>query len=187
MKRIPVVVVALLMLGAVVGLVVRGAGAAPPEEKPVQENASQATPATSVEEARHRARLLHEAVHATLQIVHHEYYREDEGLLLPASTLKKVFREMANRQKVELRWIAVNAQAMNADHTAETDFEKGAVKALTAGADEFEQMEQGVYRRAGPITLGSDCLKCHVPSRTSTHDRTAGLIIAMPVELSAAE
>ena len=36
--------------------------------------------------------------------------------------------------------------------------------------------------RAAPITLTNHCLKCHVPDRKSTEDRTAGLIISMPVQ-----
>lgn len=135
----------------------------------------------SVKEARVRARLLHETIHATLQIVHHEYYREDEALKIPAATLQRVFRELANRQKVEVRWLAVNAQAMNADHRPRNDFEKLAVEALDSGKDEFDRVEKGVYQFAGAITLTSDCLKCHAPNRTSNKDRTAGLVITMPL------
>jgi len=138
-------------------------------------------PAPTEVEARGRARLLHEAFHATLQYVHHEYYRADEQLPLPAATLDRVFKEMATRQNVKLRWLAVSAQAMNVDHTAQDEFEKASVVALTAGQTEFARVEQGVYRHAGAITLGSECLKCHVPGRTSNKDRTAALVISIPL------
>jgi hypothetical protein len=39
-----------------------------------------------------------------------------------------------------------------------------------------------MYRRAGPITLTNHCLKCHVPDRKSTKNRTAGLIISVPLQ-----
>jgi hypothetical protein len=138
-------------------------------------------PPATVQEARARARLLHEAFHATLQIVHHQYYREDEGLLLPARTLRTVFGEMARRKSVSLRWLAVEGQAMNVDHEARDEFEREAVKRLAAGKGEHERFSDGVYRYAGAITLSSECLKCHVPNRKSTEDRTAGLLITMPV------
>ena len=145
------------------------------------EPAADANKLPTVEEARGRARLLHETMHATLQIVHHEYYREDEGLTIPAATLKRVFPELASRQKLELRWLAVDAQAMNVDHKPRDEFEKQAVQELASGKDEFERVENGVYRRAGAITLTSDCLKCHSPNRTSNKDRSAGLVITIPV------
>jgi Protein of unknown function (DUF3365) len=135
----------------------------------------------SLDEARGRSELLHETMHATLQIVHHEYFREDEGVTIPAATLKRVFRELADRHNVELRWIAVDAQPMNVDHAAKDSFEKEAVRALAAGKESFELAENGAYRRAGAITLASDCLKCHLPNRTSTKSRTAALVIRMPI------
>jgi len=140
-----------------------------------------ATAPTSESEARGRARLLHETVHATLQYVHHEYYREDEGLAIPAETLKRMFREVAERQKVELRWLAVDGQAMNADHKPRNDFEKQAAAAIGAGKEEFEQTTDGKYRRAAAITLTSECLKCHLPNRKSNEDRSAGLIVTIPL------
>jgi len=138
-------------------------------------------PAESVAEARGRAQLLHETLHASLQVVHHEYYREDEGLTIPAVTLRRVFGELADRHKVELRWLAVTAPPMNVEHKPRDEFEKQAVAALAKGDAEFEQAADGVYRFAGAITLSSECLKCHLPNRTSTKDRAAGLVITMPL------
>lgn len=132
-------------------------------------------------EARGRAELLHDTVEQLLHVVHQRYYREDEGLKLPAAALKEVFRELAERRGVELRWLAVEAEAMNVAHVPRDDFEKAASKAILAGDSAFEQTVGGTYRRVGRIVLTNECLKCHVPNRTSTRDRAAGLVIAMPV------
>lgn len=146
----------------------------PPEEADAQK-------LPSVEEARGRARLLHETVHATLQVVHLEYYREDEALKLPAATMKLVFRELAARHKVEVRWLAVNAEAMNVEHKPRDEFEKRAVEVLSSGENEYEVIDGANYRLASSITLSSDCLKCHAPNRRSNQARAAGLVISMPV------
>lgn len=135
----------------------------------------------TVDEARQQAEVLHESLHATLQVVHHQYYREDEGLPIPAATLKKVFQHLERDRKIEIRWLAGNAQAMNVDHAPKTDFEKEAVKALATGKAHVEQVEEGIYRHVGPIVLQSECLKCHLPSRKSNKDRLAALLIAIPV------
>lgn len=168
------------MLSMATGLLLAslGAEATPPGKPHTDANAA---PLPSVEEARDRARLLYETIQATLQVVHHEYYREDEKIPIPARTLQKVFRELAERQKVEVRWLAVTGQAMNQDHLPQNDFEKKAVSALAAGAEEFELTDNGIYRRVGVITLTSECLKCHAPNRTNTKNRAAGLVIAMPI------
>ena len=137
---------------------------------------------SSEDQARRQAEILHTAMHATLQVVHHRYYQEDEGLLLPAATLKEVFAEMEKEHGVKLRWLAVEGQVMNTDHSARDAFEREAVKVLKSGKPKYEQVENGTYRRAGPITLSNHCLKCHVPDRKSTEDRTAGLIISIPVK-----
>src|SRR5690606_5101074 len=112
---------------------------------------------------------------------HHWYYREDEGLRIPASTLQEVFDIVEKEQHVQLRWLGVEGQVMNIDHTPQSEFEKAAAKALASGKPAYEQVEDGVYRRAGAIKLTNDCLKCHVPDRKTTKDRTAGLIISIPV------
>lgn len=136
----------------------------------------------SLESARHQAKVLHTAMHSTLQVVHHQYYREDEGLPIPARTLKDVFAELEKEHHIKLRWLAVEGQAMNTAHKPQDSFENEAVNALKSGRREFERVEHGVYRRAGSITLLNHCLKCHVPDRKSTEARTAGLVIAIPIE-----
>jgi hypothetical protein len=141
--------------------------------------------APPISELRTRAELLHETLHATLQTVHHRYYREDEGLLIPAAALKVVFEELETKRNVKLRWLAVDAAAMNRDHEAKDDFEREAVKALKRGEPAYESVRDGIYRRAAAVRLSNECLKCHVPNRTSTADRMAGLVVEFPLRTSA--
>jgi len=151
-------------------------------EEPVAEPAKPEHTPVSVDEARRQAELLHAAMHTTVQLVHHRYYREDEGLPIPAAVVDEIFTEIEEDQPVELSWLVVEGQAMNTDHKAKTDFELAAVDALKAGKLSHEEVVEGTYRRAGPITLTNHCLKCHVPDRKSTENRTAGLIISIPVK-----
>lgn len=151
-----------------------------PESKGAAENPLPTAP-ISVDEARRQAEILHTAMHAALQTVHHRYYREDAGLPIPAAVLDEIFAEVQTDRGIQLRWLAVEGQAMNTDHKARTPFEQEAVKALKSGQLAHEQVDQGVYRRAGAITLTNHCLKCHVPDRKSTQNRTAGLIVAIPM------
>lgn len=138
-------------------------------------------PTPEIAVVRRQAEILHSAMHSALRVVHDRYYREDEGLMIPAAAVGEVFDEVERDQKIQLRWLAVEGLAMNVDHSARTDFERDAVKALTAGMPFIETVEKDVYRRAGPITLSNHCLKCHLPDRKSTRDRTAGLIISIPL------
>ncbi|WP_010583751.1 c-type heme family protein [Schlesneria paludicola] len=133
-------------------------------------------------EARRQAELLHTSFAGTLSAIHHEYYRSDQGMTIPAVTLKSVFRDLERNHKLEFRWLAINAQAMNVDHQPKSDFEKEAAKSIAAGADQFEGVEEGVYRRVGAIALQSECLKCHLPNRTSNKNRLAGLMISIPIQ-----
>lgn len=143
-------------------------------------NANENRPAT-IAEARGRSRVLHETMHGVLQVMHRDFFREDEGLAIPSRSLEDVFKELARSYDVQLRWLAVNADAMNVDNEAKTEFERNAVKELAAGKQEFEATTGDTYRYAGAVRLASQCLKCHVPRRTSTADRTAALVISMPL------
>ena len=144
--------------------------------------ASIALPRSTTEQARRQAEILHSSIHATLQVIHDRYYREDEGLPIPAAIMGDVFKDLETEQNVRLRWLAVEGLAMNTDHLPQDAFETEAVKSLKSGKKFHEQTEHSLYRRAAPITLSSHCLKCHMPDRKNTNDRTAGLIIAIPVE-----
>lgn len=143
--------------------------------------ASEDLPAT-VDEARGRARMLHETLHGVLQVVHRDFFREDESLMLPSQSLEDVFAALADQWGVQIRWLAVDAAAMNVDHQPRDAFEKRAVAALAKGATEYAAVEEGRYRHAGTIQLSSQCLKCHLPRRTSTEDRAAGLVISLPLQ-----
>ena len=140
-------------------------------------------PPSSIAEARRQAELLHIAIHATLHVVHHEYYREDQGLAIPAAVMQDVFQGLKRDGGVTLRWLAVEGTAMNVEHLARTPFERETVKQFLAGKTAHEEFESGVYRRAGAITLTAECLKCHVPDRKNTRDRRAGLIIEIPIDV----
>lgn len=147
---------------------------------PVVSETPELSPA--VTQARRQAEILHTSLHATLQVVHDRYYREDEGLPIPAAIMGDVFKEIEEKDHIKLRWLAVEGQAMNSDHKPQDDFENDSVKSLKSGIPFHEQFDNGLYRRAAPITLSNHCLKCHVPDRKSTRDRVAGLVIAIPVE-----
>ncbi|WP_435019879.1 c-type heme family protein [Tundrisphaera sp. TA3] len=164
------------LTAAGLALTLFGAAAVGPDD-----SAEAPAPPPSVEEARQRARLLHGTIHDTLQIVHARYYREDEGLMIPAASFKQVFQEVEERDGVKLRWLVVDGRAMNIDHNPKDDFEKGAAKALASGRVQHELVADGVYRYAGPITLRAECLKCHAPGRSSNKSRTAGLLISIPI------
>lgn len=137
-------------------------------------------PAT-VEEARIRARILHEAFGGALHVMHRDYFREDQRLKLPSKSLEDVFAAMAETHQVKLRWLAVNANAMNVDHKPQNEFEKQAVKAITSGKEEYELATEKLFRYAGAITLSASCVKCHVRRRTSNDEKKAALVITMPL------
>lgn len=136
---------------------------------------------TSVAEARARAMLLYESMRGALQVVHRDLFDEDNAHAIPSASLEDVFEELADRYAVELKWLIVETDIVNVDHQAEDDFERAAVKALKRGEPRHEAVEQSRYRFAGNIRLASQCLKCHVKHRTSTEDRSAGLLISMPI------
>ena len=125
----------------------------------------QATPPT-VAEARQRARLLHGAIHDTLQVVHARYFREGEKLAIPAASLDLVFREMEGRDGVKLRWLVVDGKAMNVDNEPQDDFEKAAIKDLKAGKASEEKIVtkngKSYLRVATAIPVVMEkCTMCH--------------------------
>lgn len=138
-------------------------------------------PRPTVAEARARARMLHQTYEATLQALHRRYFRDDGKLPVPSKVLDEVFSNLEYRSDVKARWIAVNAQAMTLDHEPKDDFEREAARQLVKN-EEFERVEDGVYRHAGAITLFASCIKCHAPPpmRPDVH-RVAGLVISLPV------
>ena len=161
------------------------------EEVPAEESQQKIDPPrqmyypTTAVEARVRARILHETVHGALQVIHRDFFEEEESRVIPSHSLEDVFKELKRSQGIKVRWLAVNARAMNVDNEPRTEFEKQAVKVLSAGKDEFEQVTDKEYQFTGSIRLASQCLKCHLPMRKSNEARVAGLVISMP--LNAAE
>lgn len=145
------------------------------------EPAVEATPATTQTEARARAMMLHEMIRGSLQVMHRDFFDDDNAHAIPSASLEDVFHEMGKSHNLQLKWLVVNADVLNVDHRAETAFEKAAVKTLAAGKPFAEQTTANRYQFAGPIRLRSQCLKCHVKRRTSNEDRTAGLVITMPI------
>ncbi|MEZ6053534.1 MAG: DUF3365 domain-containing protein [Planctomycetaceae bacterium] len=136
----------------------------------------------TVVEARGRARILHETLHGALQVMHRDFFREDEGLNIPSRSLEDVFSELATSYGVELQWIAVDLKAMNVDNEPSSDFEKEAVRVLKTGQDEFESIADNRYRFVGKIRLSAICLSCHASARSSNDTRAAGLVISMPLK-----
>lgn len=137
--------------------------------------------ASNENEARARAKMLHELVRGTLQVMHRDFFDEDNAHAIPSASLEDVFHEMSESYDVKIKWLIVNTDVLNVDHEAETEFEKAAVKALAAGRPFAEKSTADRYQFAGAIRLSSQCLKCHVKRRISNEDRTAGLVITMPL------
>ncbi len=104
-----------------------------------------------MQQARRQAEILHDTLHSTLQVVHHRYYREDEGLLLPAAALREIFADVEKRQKIELHWLAVEGEVMNTDHRARDEFEQAAVTALKADRPFHEEVTEKAYRGPGRL------------------------------------
>lgn len=169
---------AIMALVCVTCLVMTSFAAPPGDAKKAAE-----PPRVSVETARERAKLTHNIYSATLDVVHHHYFR-GERASVPARAMEDVFKVIAKEEHISAKWIAVNAKAMSIDHKPEGDFEKQAVKAIVSGQNEYERVEDGVYRRAVGISLmNRGCLGCHLGfGATGQTKRFAGLVISIPVK-----
>jgi hypothetical protein len=136
----------------------------------------------TVAEARERAKLMHNIYAATLDVMHHHFFRRDRSVL-PARAMEDVFAEMDKQSNIKAGWISVNTKAMSIHHEPKNDFEKQAAKAIAAGKGEFELVEKGYYHRAGAIPLGAGCVSCHTGffAKTPQTQRFAGLVISVPI------
>jgi hypothetical protein len=134
-----------------------------------------------VEEAKLRSQLLHEVLHGALQVMHRDFFNEEEKSKIPSESLEDVFEEMEKTWGVKIEWMAVDTKAMNVDHRADDAFQRKAVEIISAGSQSHEMKEGDLYRYAGVIPLGNRCLKCHVPNRTSLEERKAAVLISMPL------
>jgi len=174
----------LILAAFVSGAGVTASGEEPKEGADVSRarEAVESLPA-GLDEARGRAKWLHEVIHGSLQVMHRDFFGdgdEDGGLSLPSQSLDDVFREMERSWQVEIRWLGVNA-GKGKDHEPRDPFEEAAARALAKGAPEHEAVEGDRYRFVGAIRLQNQCLKCHVPYRKSLEDRVAGLAISFPM------
>jgi hypothetical protein len=177
-SRFPLPLIALL---AGLGLGEEPRAAEAPAEAPTAPANPPAEPAGKPE-ARLRSQLLHETIHGALQVMHRDFFREGERLRIPSRSLEDVFRELERSWQVEVAWMSVNAKAMSIDHQPEGEFERQAAAAIAGGEEMFEAVEKDRYRYAGAISLGNECLKCHVPERQSLEPRKAALLIRMPLD-----
>lgn len=150
--------------------------------EPKDDNKPAAAQPVTVAEARERAKLMHNIYAATLDVMHHHFFRRDRSVL-PARALEDVFAEMDKQSNIKAGWISVNTKAMSIHHEPKSEFEKQAAKAIAAGKGEFELVEKGFYHRAGAIPLGAGCVNCHTGffSKTPQTQRFAALVISVPV------
>jgi len=154
---------------------------APDDAKPPEQQAGAVGPVT-VAGARAQAKLLHQVYAATLEVMHHHFFKRDRSVL-PARALEDVFAELDRGAHIKAAWISVNTKPMSIHHEPRTPFEQQAAKAIAAGKGEFELVENGVYQRAGAIPLGAGCISCHTGffSKTPQTQRFAGLVIRIPL------
>lgn len=150
--------------------------------KPAELQQNDKVPPVPTATARDRAKLMHNIYAATLEVMHHRYFHEDRATV-PARALEDVFSEIDEQSNIKARWISVNTKAMSIDHQPRDAFERKAAAEISAGKPEFEQIENGVYRRAAAIPLAAGCVGCHsghfAPPPKSP--RFAGLIISIPI------
>jgi len=132
--------------------------------------------------ARERAKLTHEIYSATLDVMHHRYFRRDRATI-PARAMEDVFKKIERKSNITARWISVNAKAMSIDHEPETAFEKKAARSLgRRNVEKIEIVEDGYYRRAETIRLTGGCISCHVGFGADPKvARFAGLVISVPI------
>lgn len=139
------------------------------------------TPPANVAEARARAILLHETIEGALQVMHRDFFDEEDSRVIPSASLEDVFEELSRQFNVKASWLIVETDVVNVDHQPQDKFEHDAVGVLASGKHRHEATLDKLYRYAGAIKLHSQCLKCHVKQRTSTKERTAGLLLSMPL------
>lgn len=140
-----------------------------------------AKPQTIVE-ARSRAKLLFELVNGSLQVMHRDFFDDENAHTIPSASLDDVFVELKKSYGVELKWLNAGTDVVNTDHQPRGEFEIHAAKLIKRGERATEEMGQGEYRFAGAIRLDSQCLKCHLKDRQSNVARFAGLVIKMQLE-----
>jgi hypothetical protein len=160
-------------------------GVAKQKEQQSASNPTDPVILAAVAVARERAKLLHDIYSTTLDVIHRHYFRPERAVL-PARAMEDVFDDMAQVSGDKAQWISVNTKAMSNQHTPKTPFEKKAAAELSAGKEEYEVVENGVYQRAGVIPLRGICVNCHDKhfSGPSKSTRLAGLVISIPLKVA---
>lgn len=136
----------------------------------------------TLEVAKERAKVMSDVHLVTLEVIHDRYFH-GERAMVPARAMEEVFDKLRKQNGVESRWIAVNLKPMSITHEPKTDFEKKAARELEKGKAFWEEVEDGVYRRATPVPLTSICVNCHAGffRDPPTHPLFAGLVISIPI------
>ncbi|WP_237607215.1 c-type heme family protein [Roseimaritima sediminicola] len=169
----------------------RAEEAAPPSGDPADraavavDSTAKLAAAKDVDEARARARLLAELSNGALQVMHRDFFDEEDAVAIPSASLEDVFHELEIQFDVRTEWLVVNADALNVDHRPSDAFERRAAELLADGAAYAEATEEGRYRFASPVRLASQCLKCHLKRRSSNKDRLAALTLSIPLQPAA--
>ena len=137
----------------------------------------------SVDQARDRARLLHDVSIAALESMHRTYFQREKSII-PSFVMEDVFGQIKRQWKVEAHWIAVNMKAMSVDHEPKTVFEKQAAREIAAGEVAYEEIADGIYRRAGAVHLGAACVNCHGGffRDPGNSPKYAGLVISLRID-----
>jgi hypothetical protein len=172
-----------LSLSLLIGSVLVGGVSRLRADNPEQQRDEPRIPRVSLEVARDRAQLTHDIYAASLDAMHHRYFRGDRTTV-PARAMVDVFTEIQRKHNIEARWISASFSPMSIDHAPETDFEKQAARQLAKGDEAVETVEGGFYRRAGSIPLNGGCITCHhgLFAAASPGKKFAGLVISIPVE-----
>lgn len=116
--------------------------------------------------------------------MHRDFFDDENPRAIPSASLEDVFVEMERAFDVKMKWLTVNTDVVNFSNQPKTEFEKTAARALTSGQRFTEEISSDRYQFVGAIRLSSQCLKCHVKNRTTTDDRTAALVISIPLAAS---
>ncbi|MDA9858422.1 DUF3365 domain-containing protein [Rubripirellula sp.] len=173
----------------VVGMAIAGPPQSPTvtetvdDETEQQRNGNSFRLPSNVHEARARAKILHELIHGTLQVVHRDFFEEENPLAIPSASMEDVFVEMSRAFGVEIKWLNAGTDVVNVDHEPADEFERSAADRIRKGEPFVDAFNGDQYQYTGSIRLPSQCLKCHVKRRNSNHDRFAGLLISMPVRV----
>jgi hypothetical protein len=98
-----------------------------------QEHPQSFPSATTRMEARARALLLYESIRGTLQVVHRDFFNDEDSTAIPSASFEDVFKEISQSYNVQLKWLNVETDVVNIDHQPEGDFEETAVIELKRG------------------------------------------------------